>query len=478
MAHPIVSRLAFVAPIPLFRSWRSNSAACFRTSCTRPYASLPSPTTLSSLDKNETALPNILDVLQSRGLLDACTADLDNLRQLVSKPVTVYTGFDPTADSLHLGNLLAILALAWFQKCGHNVVALVGGATGRVGDPSGKSVERPVLDDDTIETNLKGIEANLRQVLEKDGNQLTVVDNYQWVGALSFLGFLRDVGKFARVNTMMAKDSVKSRLSSEEGMSFTEFTYQLLQAYDFMHLSDNYDVSFQLGGSDQWGNITAGTELTRKLRGKVVHGITFPLLTTADGKKFGKSEKGAVWLTPEKLSPYQFYQFLFQTPDQDVITFLRRLTFMPLEEIADIEAQMNATDYVPNTAQKRLAEEVTRIVHGDEGVKTALAATAAAKPGSKAVLSVEALEAIAEDMPSKILKRDEVVGAGIVDIMALSGLQKSKGEARRLIKNGGGYMNNNKVSDDKAKIKESDLVGDKLVLLGAGKKNKMLVRIE
>lgn len=430
----------------------------------------------------------MIDILQQRGLFDNSTADIDTIRKLCAAPIGVYSGFDPTADSLHLGNLLAILALAWFQRCGHRVYALVGGATGKVGDPSGKSAERPVLDDETIAKNLAGIERNLRQILGRSADDIkrmgekvsepVVVNNHDWVGPMSFLDFLRDVGKYARVNTMIAKDSVKKRLESDEGMSFTEFTYQLLQAYDFMHLSDIADVRFQLGGSDQWGNITAGTELTRKLRSRAVHGITFPLLTTADGKKFGKSEKGAVWLTPEKLSPYEFYQFLVRTADEDVANLMRKLTFLPLQEIDQIEKDMTSAGYVPNTAQKKLAEEVTKIVHGEEGVASALAATAAAAPGSQAILSVEALEAISADMPNAKIARSEVVEAMVVDVMVNSGLQKSKGEARRLIRNGGAYMNNQKVTDEKATVKEEDLVGGRLLLLGAGKKNKMVVHLE
>ncbi|CDF33216.1 tyrosine--tRNA ligase, mitochondrial or chloroplast [Chondrus crispus] len=453
-----------------------------------PVATNPNPPSVKPASGVD-GRPNIIDVLESRGLFDASTSDPDALRELCAKPVGVYSGFDPTADSLHLGNLLAILALAWFQRCGHRVYALVGGATGKIGDPSGKSAERPAMADETIANNLAGIEANLRQVLDRSAREMkaagddgiqepVVVNNNDWVAPMSFLDFLRDVGKYARVNTMMNKDSVKTRLASEEGMSFTEFTYQLLQAYDFMHLSDKHDVSFQLGGSDQWGNITAGTELTRKLKSRIVHGVTFPLLTTSDGKKFGKSEKGAVWLTPDKLSPYEFYQFLVRTPDDDVIPFLKRLTFMPLDEIDRIAEEMQRPDYTQNSAQKRLAEEVTRMVHGEKGVVSALAATAAAAPGSKAVLSVEALEAISADMPSATMTRADVVGGGILDLMVQSGLQKSKGEARRLIKGGGAYLNNGKITTEKLSISEEDLVGGKLILLAAGKKNKLVVRVE
>lgn len=401
----------------------------------------------------------------------------------------MYTGFDPTADSLHLGNLLAILALAWFQRCGHRVIALLGGATAKVGDPSGKSAERPVLSDQAIARNLTAIEANLRQVLDRSADDMrrssdvdvqpfVVLNNHDWIGQMSFLHFLRDVGKHARVNTMIAKDSVKTRLASDDGISFTEFTYQLLQAYDFVHLSDTLDCTLQLGGSDQWGNITAGTELARKIRSRTLHGITFPLLTTADGKKFGKSESGAVWLASDKLSPYQFYQYLFRTSDDDVIPFMKRLTFMPLHEIERIETEMKSDAYQPNTAQKRLAEEVTRIVHGQQAVDAALAATAAAAPGSKAVLSVDALEAIASDMPSASFGKEELVGVGVVDLMVKGGLQKSKGEARRLIRNGGGYLNNVKITDERAVLANDDLVGGRLALLAAGKKNKLLVRVK
>jgi tyrosyl-tRNA synthetase len=271
---------------------------------------------------------------------------------------------------------------------------------------------------------------------------------------------------------------VKTRLESEDGMSFTEFTYQLLQAYDFLYLSDKQGVRIQVGGSDQWGNITAGVELTRKLReGRSLTGITFPLLTTSDGRKFGKSEKGAVWLTETKLSPYEFYQHLFKVPDVDVIRFLKRLTFLPLDEIARVEASMSAPDYTPNTAQRRLAEEVTRIVHGDDGVRVAVAATAVANPGGSAALSAEALEAVALDMPFASLGRSEVVGRALVDVMVAAGLQKSKGEARRLIQGGGGYINNAKISDESRLVEDDDLVDSRLLLLGAGKKKKILVRV-
>ncbi|OSX81509.1 hypothetical protein BU14_0014s0059 [Porphyra umbilicalis] len=305
------------------------------------------------------------------------------------------------------------------------------------------------------------------------------------MGGITFLDFLREVGKHARISTMLAKDSVRSRLASEDGLSFTEFTYQLLQAYDFMHLSDApHHVRVQAGGSDQWGNITAGIELTRKLRGgRSVHGLVFPLLTRSDGKKVGKSDAGgATWLTAAKLSPYEFYQHLFRVPDADVVPFLRCMTFLPLDEVDAVAAAAGAAGAVPNVAQRRLAEEVTRLVHGEAGLATALAATAVAAPGrtgdAAVALSGAALEAIAADVPGAVLGRAAVVGRPVADVMAAAGLQKSKGEAKRLIKNGGGYVNNAKVPGVDAVVTDADVIEGRLLLLGAGKKNKMLVRVE
>ena len=330
-------------------------------------ATVPAAAALSKAD--------VVDVLKERGLLDACTNEDELRKACADGSLSVYCGFDPTADSLHLGNLLGIVVLAWFQRCGHTPVALLGGATGRVGDPSGKSAERPVLDDDTINKNTAGIKAILERVLANgaldagaDVPAAKVMNNLDWFGTMGFLEFLREVGKYARVGTMMAKDSVKTRLDSEQGMSFTEFSYQLLQGYDFCHLFKEHDVRVQVGGSDQWGNITAGTDLIRRLADKEgAWGVTFPLLLKADGRKFGKSEDGAVWLSPERLSPYKFYQYMLQSTDADVVRFMRMLTFVPLAEIEAIEAGMSAEGYVPNTAQKRLAEEVTRFVHGVRG---------------------------------------------------------------------------------------------------------------
>lgn len=437
---------------------------------------------------------DVVDVLKERGLLDACTNE-DELREAAaSGSLSVYCGFDPTADSLHLGNLLGIVVLAWFQRCGHTPVALLGGATGRVGDPSGKSAERPVLDDATINANTEGIKKILEDVLRNsaemaaedgvtDAKAAVVMNNLEWFGEMGFLEFLREIGKYARVGTMMAKDSVKTRLDSEQGMSFTEFSYQLLQGYDFCHLFKTHDVQVQVGGSDQWGNITAGTDLIRRIldkdqtEGKGAFGATFPLLLKENGQKFGKSEDGAVWLAASRLSPYKFYQYMVQSTDADVIRFMKMLTFVPLEEIDAMETAMKSDDYVPNTAQKKLAEETTRFVHGAEGLRKALKATEGLRPGADTVLDAETLEALAEVIPTSELKLAEVLGQPVVDVMALAGLQKSKGEAKRLVKGGGARLNNVKVESEDAVVGEADVIEGRVMMLAAGKKNKMLIKI-
>lgn len=423
-------------------------------------------------------MKNVIEILQERGFIEAMTSE--ELRQLTQKPLKVYCGFDPTADSLHLGNLVGIMGLAWFQRCGHTPVAIVGGATGMIGDPSGKSAERQLLDAETIERNLRGIRKNLEAVL--DFNHPTakaiILNNYDWFKNFSFIDFLRNIGKFFRVGPMLAKDSVKARLNSEEGMSFTEFSYQILQGYDFLHLYQTQGVSVQLGGSDQWGNITAGTDLIRKVLGESAHGITFSLLTRSDGQKFGKSEKGAIWLSPDKLSPYEFYQYLVRVTDADVIKLMKMITFMDMDEIRRFENMMQSSDYVPNTAQKRLAEEVTRIVHGESALQTALRVTSGLTPGAETELNAETLESLAADMPCHTLATDDIVNAKLVDVIVKVGLQASKGEARRLIKNGGVSINNQKVEDENAFISSHQLIDNKMLLLAVGKKNKVLIRLK
>lgn len=420
-------------------------------------------------------MQNIIDVLKERGFIEAMTSE--EIRALADKPLKVYCGFDPTSDSLHIGNMVAIMGLAWFQRCGHTPVAIVGGATGMIGDPSGKSSERQLLDSDTIQKNMVGIRKNLETILVQSENKPIILNNYDWFKKFSFIDFLRDVGKNFRIGPMLAKDSVRSRFNSEEGMSFTEFSYQVLQGYDFLHLYREHGVTVELGGSDQWGNITAGTDLIKKVLGKSANGITFPLLTRSDGQKFGKSEKGAIWLSPDKLSPYEFYQYLFRTADADVINLMRLLTFMDMPEIRRYEQMMKQPDYAPNTAQKRLAEEITRIVHGEEGLQTAQKVTQGAAPGANTVLDAQTLEALGKDMPSYTLPKTDLTDCKVIDLIVKVGMQSSKGEARKLIRNGGVYINNQQIQDENCQVSQDHLIDGRLILLAIGKKNKLLIRI-
>lgn len=422
-------------------------------------------------------MKNVFDILEERGFVEDVTHP--ELRTLLEKPAKVYCGFDPTADSLHVGSLVPIMGLAWFQRCGHTPVAIVGGATGMIGDPSGKAVERQLLDEMVIAKNLVGIRKNLETVLVSGDsqNRPLILNNLDWFRHFTFVDFLRDVGKYFRIGPMLAKESVKLRINSEEGMSFTEFSYQLLQGYDFLHLFRELGVTVQLGGSDQWGNITAGTDLIRKVLGKSAYGITFPLLTRSDGQKFGKSEQGTIWLAPEKCSPYEFYQYFIRVTDADVIKLMKLLTFMDMAEIRQFEAAMARPDYQPNTAQRRLAEEVTRLIHGPEGLETALKVTKGAAPGSDTVLDAAILESIARDMSHKDLPMASVSGAKVIDLLVQLEMQASKGEARRLVKNGGVYLNNQKITDENYAIAQSDLIEGKMLLLAAGKKHKVILKV-
>ncbi|KAL5224890.1 hypothetical protein ABZP36_011529 [Zizania latifolia] len=453
---------------------------------------------------------SVVDVLRERGLVEATTSEALGLSSdsASASPgqLKAYCGFDPTAESLHLGNLLGLVALSWFRRCGHTAVALVGGATGRVGDPSGKSAERPELDLAAVEANSDAIKSLIAQILDRDpepsyhsqsGKQLSleqneqplanpeekmgsflILDNYVWWKDITLLDFLKEVGRFARVGTMIAKESVKKRLMSEDGMSYTEFTYQLLQGYDFLYMFKNMGVNVQIGGSDQWGNITAGTELIRKiLQVEGAHGLMFPLLLKSDGTKFGKTEDGAIWLSSKMLSPYKFYQYFFSVPDVDVIRFMKILTFLSLDEIQELEESMKKPGYVPNTVQRRLAEEVTRFVHGEEGLEEALKATEALRPGAQTQLDAQTIEGIADDVPSCSLSYDQVFKSPLVDLAVSTGLLASKSAVRRLIKQGGLYLNNIRIDSEDKLVEEGDIVDGKVLLLSAGKKNKMVVRI-
>ena len=421
---------------------------------------------------------NIIDHLEKRGLIDQITSE--SLKEKVNAPIRLYAGFDPTADSLHLGHLVPILVLGWFQKFGHIPVAIIGGATGRIGDPSGKSIERPFLEDQIIEGNVKSITKFLKRILRTEDSSIEpiILNNNDWYKNFSFIDFLRDVGKFFRVSTMLSKESVKMRLESEEGISFTEFSYQILQGYDFYHLFTDHGVELQIGGSDQWGNIIAGIEFTKKRTSKTLYGMTFPLITRSDGKKFGKSESGAIWLDETKLSPYQFYQYLFKITDADVIRMLKMLTFLDLKEIQEIENFMASSTYTSNFAQKRLAEEVTIFVHGKEGLEKALKVTEGAAPGRKTVLDAASLSEISNDMPNVEMALKDMVGMSFVSVICKAGLVDSKSEAVRLVKNGGAYLNNERVADPALEISADDVIEGKFVLIGKGKTQKVLIKIK
>jgi len=408
----------------------------------------------------------MLEILKKRGLVESTTLDLE---QILQKPVKFYIGVDPTAASMHLGNLLGIVVVKWLQDAGHLPVLLAGGATGRIGDPSGKSHERPLLSEGELTKNVAGLKKQFNHLVKGE-----VLDNYDWFSKFGVLEFLREAGKHFRMGPMLAKESVKTRLESEEGMSYTEFSYQLLQGYDFYHLNKEHGVSLQIGGSDQWGNITAGIEYSRKRGGETLHGMTFPLLTRSDGKKFGKSEGGAVWLDPDMCSPYKFYQYLYSIPDSDVIKMMRMLTFLPLDEIAEYEKQLQSA---PNKAQERLAVEVTRFVHGDAGLASAKKGTEAMKPGATGALTEEMLQSNLSDLPSIDLDRNSVVGKAFDEVIVASGLLKSKGEAVRLVKNGGAYLNNEKVIDAKASISAEDLIGGRFLVVASGKKKKLVIKV-
>lgn len=422
-------------------------------------------------------METVIDILERRGFIDAITSD--ELRERVKKPLKLYVGFDPTADSLHLGNLVGIIGLAWFQKYGHTPVVLLGGGTGKIGDPSGKSLERPLLSEALLKKNIAGIRKQFERYLDFSHLEAKplLFNNDDWLSSYSLLKFLRDVGKHFRMGPMLGKESVRSRLHSEEGMSFTEFSYQVLQGYDFYHLYKEKDICLQMGGTDQWGNITAGIELTRKLMGQSVYGLTYPLLTRSDGTKFGKSEEGAIWLDPNRTSPYQLYQYLVRVSDADVIVLMRMLTFMDMDEITTFERGLQSGHFIPFAAQNRLAEEVTRFVHGEEGLKIARRVTEALSPGSKASLDPEILREVAKDMPHLSFSKEEILKEKYVDVLSKSGLVASKGEAQRLIKNGGGYLNNEKVEDVALTIGSKHLIGNEYVMLGAGKKRRVLIKI-
>ena len=416
----------------------------------------------------------LLQDLHDRGLIaqmtDAATLD----QQLGEGKVTLYCGFDPTADSLHLGHLVPVLILKRFQEAGHKPIALVGGATGMIGDPSFKATERKLNTPDVIATWVDKIKGQVEPFLSFTGeNPAIMANNYDWFGGMNCLEFLRDIGKHFSVNAMIKKESVQQRIAREDqGISYTEFSYSLLQGYDFAELYKRHGCTLQIGGSDQWGNIVAGTDLTRRLHQTQVHGLTLPLITKADGTKFGKTESGAIWLDPKKTSPYAFYQFWLNTADADVYKFLKFFTFLPISRIAEIEAADQASGKKPE-AQRILAEEATRLVHGEVALMAARRITECLFSGQLADLTENDLEQLAQDgMPGVALPADQ---GGLIDALVAAGLAKSKSEARGFIQSGSVAINGNKAEAIDHQIAGEECLYGRFTILRRGKKNYGLI---
>ena len=420
----------------------------------------------------------VLDSLKQRGMFSATTNEEEVAKMLDTPGNAIYVGFDPTADSLHVGHMLPIMGLAMLQRAGHIPIALVGGATGMVGDPSGRSTERNLLTADQVRHNSACIKVQLEKFMDFScSNAAVMVNNADWTEKLTAIEWLRDVGKHFSVNYMLAKESVKRRIEDREsGVSYTEFSYMILQSYDFLQLYRRYGCRLQAGGSDQWGNITAGIDLIRRVEGAEAFGVTFPLVTTSSGEKFGKSAGNAIWLDPARTSPYRFYQYWLQTEDADVAKFLGFFSFLPWEEIQAIVAE-HAAAPERRLGQKRLAEEVTRLVHGEAELQRAMNASKALFGGSLAGLERRDLEDIFADVPSSTLPASDLaVGVTLMDLLVKSGMCQSNGEARRLVQGGGVYINNERAGDPAAPIGPDALLAGFAVVLRSGKKNYRLVR--
>lgn len=418
----------------------------------------------------------LFEEFQWRGLVFDATAET---AEAVKQPLVVYSGFDPTAKSLHVGSLVPLLQLRRCQLFGHTPIVLMGGGTGMIGDPSGKSAERNLQTVDQIAENVAGMARQLRQFLEFDGvaNRAIFVDNAEWLNTVTMVEFLREIGKNFSVNVMMQKESVRRRLESETGISYTEFTYSLMQAYDYLELFDRYNCTLQIGGSDQWGNITAGADLIRRKRQGKAHAMVFPLLTTSTGQKFGKTEAGTVWLDAEMTSPYQFYQYWYNTDDRDVDRYLKTFTFLTRERIEEL-AQVTASSPEKRIAQTELAREVTKLVHGEGGVQAAERAARVLFGGALDGLSAKDVAGIFADVPSHSIAKGEIQsGKNVVDLIVETGLFKSKGEARRMIESGGVYVNNERIADAASTVNPNLLIDGELLVLRKGKKEYLVVRV-
>jgi tyrosyl-tRNA synthetase len=421
---------------------------------------------------------DVLSDLRRRGMVHQTTDDAGLPAWLAEKPRTLYAGFDPTADSLHVGHLVAMMILRRFQRAGHRPIAIVGGATGMIGDPSGKSDERNLLTKEALAANVEGMRAQMRKFLDFDGPRgALLLNNFDWIGPFSYLDFLRDVGKNFSVNTMLAKDSVKARLGSDAGLSYTEFSYMLLQAYDFVKLNETHGCELQVGGSDQWGNITAGIDLARRMRGVQLFGMTCPLLTDSEGRKMGKSEKtGTVWLSPEKTSPYTFYQYWINVADADVAKCLALFTDLSYDELDALDVERGA-EPGKRASQLKLAEELTKLVHGEEALAKVKRASQILFGAEIDKLSDAELNEIFADVPSRESPRTGLdAGLNIVDALVAAGLAKSKGDARRAVQQGGAYVSNRRVDDPATLLTAEHLAGEATMVLRSGKKSYALLK--
>ena len=413
---------------------------------------------------------DILSDLEARGLIHDTTDREALASRLAEGPITLYCGFDPTADSLHVGNLIGLLTLRRFQLAGHLPISLAGGATGMVGDPSGRDAERNLLDDEGLARNLEGILPQLRKFLEFEGDSAAkLLDNRAWTVGIGILDFLRDIGKHVTVNQMIAKDSVKSRMAEGDGISYTEFSYMMLQGYDYLWLADNENCQLQVGGSDQWGNIVLGVDLIRRKLGQSAHALTWPLLTKPDGSKYGKTAGGeTIWLSPNKMSPYRFYQAWISVDDSEVRKLLLQLTFLPVDDVEALVAEHQLNPQL-RLGQRTLARELTGIVHGETASASAAEASAVLfdPDVDVAAVSQEALEFISSEVPSTGLQE---LGNGVIDLLVESGLCQSRKDAKRAINEGGIYLNGQRVTEAEFVPSDSDLLHNKYLLLRRGKK--------
>ena len=421
----------------------------------------------------------IIEELEWRGLISDCT-DREGLQERLAKGlITLYCGFDPTADSLHVGSLVPLLALRRFQQFGHHPIAVAGGATGSIGDPSGKTAERQLLTHEQLKANIEGVQVQLGSFMDFEGveNAAKLVDNADWTAPLSFLDVLRDIGKHFKVNAMVSKESIRARMEDREvGISYTEFSYMVLQALDFHYLCEKHDCELQIGGSDQWGNITAGIDLIHRKQNKQSYGLTLPLITNADGTKFGKTESGAVWLDVNRTSIYQFYQFWVRIDDRDVVRYLNYFTFLNRDVVEELAKQHEAEPHA-RIAHKALAKEVTALVHGEPAAEEAIRASEILFGGDLDGITESTFREVAGEVPTCEVATDRFGGEGLwlPELLHESGLAQSRGQARKDVKGGGVYVNSKRIDDEQHKLTEADLMFDKYVLLRRGKRNYAVI---